>query len=161
MKRLTTFFLSLFGVGFISGIEGTLASILSIPIILQIYPLLPSSQPERFLLYGCIFLVLMVFGTVAISHCSRAPKDNVDQSFIVLDEMVGMMVALLPMMMTGQFVWYTPVIALGLFRFFDIVKPLGIGAIDRKNTPLSVMMDDVLAGAYSAAILLFLIKSMQ
>jgi len=141
MKRLTTFFLSLFGVGFISGIEGTLASILSIPIILQIYPLLPSSQPKRFLLYGCIFLVLMV-----------------DQSFIVLDEMVGMMVALLPMMMTGQFVWYTPVIALGLFRFFDIVKPLGIGAIDRKNTPLSVMMDDVLAGAYSALVLLFLMN---
>ncbi|HLD33032.1 MAG TPA: phosphatidylglycerophosphatase A [Candidatus Peribacteraceae bacterium] len=158
MKRLTTFFLSLFGVGFISGIEGTLASILSIPIILQVYPLLPSSQPARFLLYGCITLVLMGFGVAAIPHCPRAPKDNVDQPFIVLDEMVGMMVALLPVMMMIRFVWYTPVIALALFRFFDILKPLGIGAIDRRNTPLSVMMDDVLAGTYSAVILLLLMR---
>jgi len=153
MKWLTTLFLSFFSIGFIPGIEGTLASAVSLPIIAQLFLLLPADQPNRILAYGSVIVVLVGFGTVAIRHCKKIPKKDCDQSFIVIDEVTGMMVALLPLMMASEFSWRLSLIAFLLFRFFDIVKPLGIRKIDQMNTPLSVMLDDVVAGLYSAALL--------
>lgn len=46
--------------------------------------------------------------------------------------------------------------ALILFRFFDIVKPLGIKWLDRKQGPFWVMADDILGGVYAAASLIAL-----
>ena len=40
------------------------------------------------------------------------------------------------------------------YRFFDIVKPLGIRRMEDLPGGVGVMMDDVLAGVYSAVILL-------
>jgi phosphatidylglycerophosphatase A len=42
------------------------------------------------------------------------------------------------------------IVALVLFRFFDIVKPLGIKALDKKEGAVWVIADDILAGLYSA-----------
>lgn len=40
-----------------------------------------------------------------------------------------------------------------LFRFFDIVKPLGIRRIDRMKGAFYVMADDIVAGIYSLIII--------
>jgi phosphatidylglycerophosphatase A len=40
-----------------------------------------------------------------------------------------------------------------LFRFFDIVKPLGIGRAELLPRGIGVMADDVLAGVYAHLIL--------
>jgi phosphatidylglycerophosphatase A len=47
------------------------------------------------------------------------------------------------------------VTALGfaLFRFFDIVKPLGIRQIQKLPRGWGVVLDDVLAGVYAALVL--------
>ncbi|MDC0983051.1 phosphatidylglycerophosphatase A, partial [Amylibacter sp.] len=37
-----------------------------------------------------------------------------------------------------------------LFRFFDILKPWPINWADRISTPFGVMLDDILAGIFSA-----------
>jgi phosphatidylglycerophosphatase A len=39
-----------------------------------------------------------------------------------------------------------------LFRFFDIVKPPPVGWADRIEGPLGVMLDDLIAGALTAAL---------
>ena len=39
-----------------------------------------------------------------------------------------------------------------LFRFFDIVKPWPINIIDRSKSSLSIIMDDMVAGLFSAII---------
>ena len=44
-----------------------------------------------------------------------------------------------------------------LFRFFDIRKPFIIGRIDKRNTPTSVILDDVFAGLYAGVMFLTLI----
>jgi len=44
---------------------------------------------------------------------------------------------------------YTLIGGLILFRFFDIVKPLGIRKMEALPSGTGVMMDDVLAGVYS------------
>ena len=43
-----------------------------------------------------------------------------------------------------------------LFRIFDIWKPLGIKVFDRKHGAFYVMIDDVLAGMFTAIIVIFL-----
>lgn len=47
-------------------------------------------------------------------------------------------------------------VALVLFRFFDILKPLGIRVLDRRQGAFWVMADDLLAGVYAALVLLII-----
>ena len=47
-------------------------------------------------------------------------------------------------------------LSLFLFRFFDILKPLGIRALDKKHGAFWVMADDILAGIYSLFIVLII-----
>src|SRR6476659_10042176 len=65
-----------------------------------------------------------------------------DSSRVVIDEAAGICISLL-------FVPVTPVhvlVALLLFRFFDIVKPLFIRRVEKLPGGWGVMLDDVLAG---------------
>jgi phosphatidylglycerophosphatase A len=76
-----------------------------------------------------------------------------DSSRVVIDEAAGICISLL-------FVPVTPVhvlVALLLFRFFDIVKPLFIRRMEKRPGGWGVMLDDVLAGIYSNILLQILI----
>jgi phosphatidylglycerophosphatase A len=71
---------------------------------------------------------------------------------VVIDEMVGVWI---PLLIASS--WKQALLALLLFRFFDIVKPLGIRALDRRKGAFWVMADDILAGIYSAGLLYIII----
>ena len=95
-------------------------------------------------------------------------KDDHDPSEIVIDEVAGQWIALLPLYaiardlnLMEQFqsganelqqainlnvLFFTAFI---LFRIFDIFKPWPISWADRMNTPFGVMLDDILAGLMS------------
>ena len=94
---------------------------------------------------------LIVAGTLAGTWATRRlmPYWGDDPSRVVIDEMAGVWVALL-----AATEWKSAVGALLLFRLFDIVKPLGIRALDRRRGAFWVMADDLLAGAYAGAIVL-------
>ena len=72
-----------------------------------------------------------------------------DSYRVVIDEVAGMGLTLLFVPVR----W--PYIAAGLifFRFFDIVKPLGIRKMEQLKGGWGVMMDDMLAGAYANLLL--------
>ncbi|MDD9878592.1 MAG: phosphatidylglycerophosphatase A [Magnetovibrio sp.] len=73
-----------------------------------------------------------------------------DPGPVVIDEVAGQWLSLVPA--AADPVFY----GLGflLFRFFDIVKPWPVGWADRRlKGGLGVMVDDMLAGAYAAAVL--------
>jgi phosphatidylglycerophosphatase A len=74
-----------------------------------------------------------------------------DPSRVVVDEMVGVWIPLLASPL-GSF-WYA-LASFILFRFFDILKPLGIRSLDRRIGAFWVMADDILAGIYSLIIIL-------
>jgi phosphatidylglycerophosphatase A len=70
-----------------------------------------------------------------------------DPGKIVIDETIGVWITILFI----PFSWINVLLAFVIFRFFDILKPLGIRAIDEKlHSPFSVMLDDIVAGIYSA-----------
>ncbi|MFI5337645.1 MAG: phosphatidylglycerophosphatase A [Opitutales bacterium] len=49
--------------------------------------------------------------------------------------------------------WVTPLLGFGLFRFFDILKPLGIHSLQRWPGGWGIMADDVAAALVSCATL--------
>ncbi len=77
------------------------------------------------------------------------PEWGDDPSKVVIDEYCGfwLAIAFTPMNLT----YY--LLAFGLFRFFDITKILGISYFDRQKTAHGVMLDDVLAGIYTALVI--------
>ncbi len=71
-----------------------------------------------------------------------------DASVIVIDEIVGVLIALWGLSI-GH---YLPIVdAFGLFRLFDIIKPWP--ALERLPQGWGVMMDDVFAGLLALGIL--------
>lgn len=77
-----------------------------------------------------------------------------DPSRVVIDEVVGMWITLLAV--PHQAKWYTIVTAFVLFRFFDMVKPLGIRKMEKLKNGYGIMADDILAGVYGAIVILML-----
>lgn len=102
------------------------------------------------------FEVLLLTGLLAAGVWSASRMDTVwehDSNRIVIDEVAGMMITLaflphhIPIIITGCI----------LFRFFDILKPLGIGRAELLPRGFGVMADDVLAGAYAQVLLRLLV----
>jgi len=76
-----------------------------------------------------------------------------DSNRIVIDEVAGMMITLLFVPVKLQYA----VTGFVLFRFFDIVKPLGVKTAERLPGGWGVMADDVLAGIYARVLLQLII----
>ncbi|WP_019953716.1 phosphatidylglycerophosphatase A family protein [Yoonia vestfoldensis] len=86
-----------------------------------------------------------------------AGKADHDPSEIVIDEVAGQWVALLPVVFGAAMrdadllaLWPGWVAAFLLFRLFDITKWGPIGWADRMHGPTGVMLDDVIAGVFAS-----------
>ena len=76
-----------------------------------------------------------------------------DSGAIVIDEVAGQIIALLPLLVMHETGPWLYVLSIALFRFFDIRKPLGIAQLQALPQGLGVMIDDVVAGVYAAILL--------
>lgn len=95
-----------------------------------------------------VIAVALIVGTWATGH-TAAMLGEADPSTIVVDEIVAFWIVLALLPADAHYLAYQ---ALGfvLFRFFDIVKPPPIGAIDRRwKNAFGVMADDLLAALYT------------
>lgn len=97
-----------------------------------------------------LIVVFTLLGTWATDRLQPFWGD--DPSRVVVDEMVGVWLTLL--LATN---WWQALLAFLLFRFFDIVKPLGVRKLDRLKGAFWVMADDLLAGCY-AGVVLYIIR---
>ena len=87
-------------------------------------------------------------------------QDDLDPTHIVIDEVVGQWIALLPLSaglwLAGAppalFPWPGWVAAFLLFRLFDIWKPWPVSWADHRQGPTGVMLDDVLAGLMAGVV---------
>lgn len=145
MIQLHKWFAGCFGIGRVKG-GGTIIAILCCAIWL----LLQKTGVEGNILVVITSLVT-VLGTWSATMVE--PYWGKDSSRVVIDEAAGMFISLL-------FIPVTPVnvlVALVLFRFFDILKPLFIRRLEALPGGWGVMADDILAGIYSNIVLQFLI----
>ena len=81
-----------------------------------------------------------------------------DPSRVVIDEVVGQWITLLAI--PSAFSWWHVIVAFILFRFFDIVKPLGVRKMENFKGGWGIMADDILAGCYGA-ILIYLLSIIE
>ena len=99
------------------------------------------------------FIVISFF--IGLFIYPKTVEGEEDPSSFVWDEFVGMWVACIPLAIIDfPLMWLF--ISFLLFRIFDIWKPLGIKVFDRKHGAFYVMIDDVLAGMFTAIIVIFL-----
>ena len=96
-------------------------------------------------------LAIALIGTWAASHTEKLSATK-DPRKVVIDEVVGQFIALIPVPFILQTAWWTAILAFILFRFFDIVKPFPARRLESLESGLGIMADDIVAGAYAAIV---------
>ncbi|WQZ56756.1 phosphatidylglycerophosphatase A [Helicobacter pylori] len=140
-------FLTLFFSGYSKKAPGTIGSLVALLLGL---PILIFSANTLFL--GAIFV-----GLIAIAQIDKEEEESKihDSSYIVIDELVGMWLA---MAISGLSLAGV-VLSFIFFRIYDITKPSLIGKIDKEvKGGLGVVADDALAGVLAGLSVLLVIN---
>ena len=143
LKKPYDFIASLGGIGLIPFAPGTFGSIFAWLVFVIM------SHFVNMLIYT----IAIVF--IAIWVCEKASVNLIqkDHKSIVIDELAGMWVALVPVIYfaSNQFerIIYE-CLALVFFRVFDILKPFPISYFDKKyKNGFGIVLDDIIAGIFS------------
>ncbi|NHB32282.1 phosphatidylglycerophosphatase A [Helicobacter pylori] len=140
-------FLTLFFSGYSKKAPGTIGSLVALLLGL---PVLAFSANTLFL--GAVFI-----GLIAITQIDKEEEETKrhDSSYIVIDELVGMWLA---MAISGLSLAGV-ILSFIFFRIYDITKPSLIGKIDKEvKGGLGVVADDALAGVLAGLSVLLVIN---
>ena len=142
------------GVGHFPYGPGTMGALLA---ILIWYPITTmANHTTWFLITLALILAFTLLGAWSSTVAERYWGE--DPSRVVIDEVVGQWITLLAV--PAVFSWWHVLAAFVLFRFFDIVKPLGVRKMENFKSGWGVMADDILAGCYGA-ILIYLLSIIE
>ena len=145
IEKVSYYFSTSFGVGNTKFFPGTLASLVTLPFVW----LLKEFFSLDFFLITLFFYSLTSY--FLIKTCIKKTT-NKDPKYIVADEHIGQSISLI--FCEQEIVDY--LLALCLFRFFDIVKPFPINLVDNKvKNAFGVILDDVLAGLFVCIIITY------
>ncbi len=155
MNRINFFFVTLFGIGKISRIPGSFASLATTIILYFVFYILNIS-PENILIGIIIIFFVSIYAiNIFIKNC-----DEKDPREIVIDEFIGQSIPICLYEIAHQgvkdpnevLIFYF--IMFVLFRIFDIIKPYPVNYYDKNfKNGFGVVMDDVCAGLYVVAVL--------
>ena len=149
--------MTLFGIGKLKKIPGSYASLATTIFLFFLFHILKFS-PNIFLV--CVIIVFLI--SLYAVNIFIKDLDNKDPKEIVIDEFIGQSIPICLYEIahegskeTGQVLTIYFIMFI-LFRIFDIVKPYPVSYYDKnfKNS-FGVIMDDVCAGLYVVAILVF------
>ena len=137
---------TVFGTGLLRPGPGTWGSLAALPLgwaVMQLGPL-------AFVVAAILLAPLGYWATARV----MAETGRDDPSEVVVDEVLGQWVALMPIAWGAavadvgvERLWPGWIAAFVLFRLFDIWKPGPVGWADRRHDAVGVMLDDVVAGA--------------
>ena len=159
--ELSKFISTFFYIGFLRPAPGTWGSIAA---IILAYMLLVTIG---FLAFCFILLLTILIGFWSTKNYIKKNSDKSDPSEVVIDEVIGQWIAILPLGYMLNFdaffsegLWFVWIWAFVSFRFFDIIKLGLIGWADNLDGALGVLLDDILAGmaaGVTVAVLVLLI----
>lgn len=149
-NRLAWMVGSVAGVGYLKPAPGTWGSLAALPLAWLCHVV------GGFPLLAVAILAVFFVGWWATAKVIK-DSDNHDPSEIVIDEVAGQFIALIPLSWSAwrmgldiTELWPGWIAAFVLFRLFDITKPGPVGWADRRGDALGVMLDDVIAGIIAA-----------
>ena len=154
-KKIIFYIVTLFGIGKISKIPGSVASLVTTMFLFFLFHILKIS-PNFFL----ISLIIIFFISLYAVNIFIKDLDNKDPKEVVIDEFICQSIPIslyeiahegskdINQVLTFYFIMFI------LFRIFDIAKPYPVSYYDKnfKNS-FGVIMDDVAAGLYVVAVL--------
>lgn len=131
--------ISTWGVGYLPVAPGTFGSLVGVGIFLLLGSLIPQLAA---------IVAITWAGIWAASRTERILRLK-DPGKVVVDEVAGQMIAMLPLS------WHGPgktgvIVSFILFRLFDIIKPYPARRFERLRGGLGIMADDLVAGFYGA-----------
>ena len=150
IKTFNTLFVTMFGLGKIPKIPGTLGSLATVMLLYLFFHILNISS-------NIIFIGLITIFIYSFSAVSAHIQDNEDKDpkEVIIDEFIGQSIPIFLYEISHgtekspdeAIIFYG--ICFVLFRFFDIAKPFPVNFFDKnyKNS-FGVIMDDVFAGLY-------------
>ena len=155
IKKINFLFVTMFGLGKISKIPGSLASLFTVLILFILFHVIGIS-PNLILF---LIILIAIFALFSINIFIK-DYDDKDPKEVVIDEFVGQSIPIclyeiahqhtkdLSEVLTFYFIMFI------MFRIFDIAKPYPVSYYDKnfKNS-FGVIMDDVCAGLYVVAVL--------
>ena len=150
IKKFNSLIVTMFGLGKIKIIPGTVGSFATIIILYTLFHILNISSNLILLL----LIIIFIYSFLAVeSHIED--NDDKDPREIIIDEFIGQSIPIYLYEISHgtqkspdeAIIFYT--ICFILFRFFDIKKPFPVSYFDKnfKNS-FGVIMDDVCAGLY-------------
>jgi len=155
INKIIFLFVTLFGIGKIKKIPGSVASLATTIFLFFLLHILKISPNFVLIFVIIIFLIALYAVNIFIKNL-----DNKDPKEVVIDEFIGQSIPIClyeiahegtkdtSQVLTFYFIMFI------LFRIFDIVKPYPVSYYDKnfKNS-FGVIMDDVAAGLYVVAVL--------
>jgi len=155
INKINFLFVTLFGIGKIKKIPGSVASLSTTIFLFFLLHML--KIPANFIL---VFVIIIFFISLYAINIFIKDLDNKDPKEVVIDEFIGQSIPIClyeiahegsketSQVLTFYFIMFI------LFRIFDIVKPYPVSYYDKnfKNS-FGVIMDDVAAGLYVVAVL--------
>ena len=155
IKKINFLFVTLFGIGKIKKIPGSVASLATILFLFFLFHII-NADPNIVL----ISLIIIFFISLYTVNIFIKNLDDKDPKEVVIDEFIGQSIPIclyeiahdtskeINEILTFYFIMFV------LFRIFDIAKPYPVNYYDKnfKNS-FGVIMDDVCAGLYVVAIL--------
>ena len=148
MDNVAIQLITMFGIGRISKMPGTIASFVT---CLFYYFCIILNVNIIFLLIT--FSIILILSIMFINKYS-SNFTRIDAKEIVIDEFLGQSIPILLLYHPIQkgdpeSAWLYLLIFFILFRFFDILKPFPINLVDKKmKNGFGVVLDDLLAGIY-------------
>ncbi len=140
-----------FGAGLLRPGPGTYGSVAAVLLWIGAAHLL---APGRFALAVGTALAALVATLIGIPAATVVARESgrEDPGHVVIDEVAGQWVALIGVA-PG---WRHALLALVLFRLFDIWKPPPIRTLERLPEGTGILLDDLVAGAFALAVGLIL-----
>jgi phosphatidylglycerophosphatase A len=155
INKINFLFVTLFGIGKIKKIPGSIASLATTLFLFFLFHILNISPNIVLISVIIIFFISLYAVNIFIKDL-----ENKDPKEVVIDEFIGQSIPIclyeiahegakeINQVLTYYFVMFI------LFRIFDITKPFPVSYYEKnfKNS-LGVIMDDVCAGLYVVAVL--------
>ena len=133
-------FATVLGVGYLPAAPGTWATIVGVAIAYFL--------GNNLTVYSILLLVFLILGVMATGIIEKQSSQK-DPGFLVIDEVVGVMIALWGMPM----IWPVMICGFFLFRAFDMFKIYPINRLESAPGGWGIMLDDCMAGVYTNIIL--------
>lgn len=147
MSSFKLFLGTLFGVGNLPKAPGTWGSLATLPLIYFAFWLSPQFG-VWILFIGTLLLSLWTSGAAVDSYGEDPPQ-------FVMDEAAGQTLVFVatPFFFSTGADLILLLTGFILFRFFDVIKPLGINKLQDLHGKYGILADDLLAGFYSLLLL--------